>query len=161
MPTPFTRSAPSLPSNGATINGSHTYQERNKEPSQGELLFEQYCSSKGYKAIKIGFDPNKDPIKDFFKINSYLRNLPDYIVETNKGVFVVQVKGTGNIKKKEVEMIPLFMEWYSSKEAPLVYAFCFVGENPKIIYADKVIELYKNSVDKVWKDGVVYRNLGL
>jgi hypothetical protein len=161
MPVTFTRSAPSLPSNGATINGSHTYQERNIKPSQGEMLFEEYCIKKQYKLVKLGFDPHKDPIKDFFKINVLLRNIPDYIVDTGKNVFVVQVKGTANIKKKEVDMIPMFIEWYSTKEAPLVYAFCFVKENPKIVYADRVIELYKNSVDKVWNDGVVYRTLDL
>ena len=63
------------------------------------------------------------------------------------------------VKKKEAEMIPLFLEWYSTKDAPLVYAFCFEGEKPKIIYAEKVIELYKQSVDKKWNDGVIYRSL--
>jgi len=71
----------------------------------------------------------------------------------------VQVKGTANIKKEEVEMIPLFIEQYGSRDVPLVYAFCFAERPPVIMYADKVIELYKNSVDKVWKDGVVYRTL--
>jgi hypothetical protein len=159
MPTPFTRSAPSLPSNGATINGSHTYQERRRTKNLGEQLFEKYCNDKHYTVVRLGFDSEKDPIKEFFKINPLLRNIPDYLVETEKGLFVVQVKGTANIKKKEVEIIPLFLEWYGSKEAPLVYAFCFAERPPVIMYAEKVIELYKNSVDKVWKDGVVYRTL--
>jgi len=159
MPTPFTRSAPSLPSNGATINGSHTYQERSRSKNLGEQLFENYCKEKGYTVVRLGFDSLKDPIKDFFKINPLLRNIPDYLVETEKGTFVIQVKGTANIKKKEVDMIPLFLEWYGSKGAPLVYAFCFAERPPVIMYADKVIELYKNSVDKVWGDGVVYRTL--
>ena len=161
MPTPFTRSAPSLPSNGATINASNTYKDRNKLPSQGEVLFEEYCKQKQYQLIKLGLDPHTDPMDGFSGINPMLRNIPDYIVRTKERIFVVQVKGTANIKKKEVEMIPMFLEWYSSKKAPLVYAFCFVGENPKIMYADKVIELYKNSVDKVWNDGVVYRTLAI
>lgn len=141
------------------MNGSMSYQERNSIKDLGEQLFEQYCEKQGYKAVRLGFDPKKDPIKDFYKINPLLRNIPDYIVETPNGNFVVQVKGTANIKKKEVELIPLFLEWYSSKDAPLVYAFCFAERKPRLIYADQVIELYKNSADKVWGDGVVYRTL--
>lgn len=136
-----------------------SYQKRNSIKDLGEQLFEQYCAKQGYKAVRLGFDPKKDPIKDFYKINPLLRNIPDYIVETPIGNFVVQVKGTANIKKKEVELIPLFLEWYSSKDAPLVYAFCFAERKPRLIYADQVIELYKNSVDKVWGDGVIYRTL--
>ena len=141
------------------MNGSNTYAERNTVPDLGEQLFEEYCKQKGYKVFRLGFDSHKTAIKDFYKINVLLRYIPDYIVETDKGNFIVQVKGTGNIKKKEAEMIPLFLEWYSTKDAPLVYAFCFRGEQPKIIYAEKVIELYKKSYDKKWQDGVVYRSL--
>ena len=141
------------------MNGFNTYAERNTVPDIGEQLFEQYCKEKGYKVFRLGFDSKKTAINNFYKVNPLLRNIPDYLVETDKGNFIVQVKGTGNIKKKEVEMIPLFLEWYSTKDAPLVYAFCFEGEKPKIIYAEKVIELYKQSVDKKWNDGVIYRSL--
>ncbi len=141
------------------MNASHTYYERNKIKDIGEQLFEKYCKEKNYNVVRLGFDSHKDPIKEFFKINPLLRNIPDYVVETEKGLFVVQVKGTSNIKKKEAEMIPLFLEWYGSKVAPLVYAFCFAERPPVIMYAEKVIELYKNSVEKVWGDGVVYRTL--
>jgi hypothetical protein len=141
------------------MNASHTYYERNKIKDIGEQLFEKYCKEKNYNVVRLGFDSHKDPIKEFFKINPLLRNIPDYVVETEKGLFVVQVKGTSNIKKKEAEMIPLFLEWYGSKGAPLVYAFCFAERPPVIMYAEKVIELYKNSVEKVWGDGVVYRTL--
>jgi len=141
------------------MNASHTYYERNKIKDVGEQLFEKYCKEKNYNVVRLGFDSHKDAIKEFFKINPLLRNIPDYVVETDKGLFVVQVKGTSNIKKKEAEMIPLFLEWYGSKGAPLVYAFCFAERPPVIMYAEKVIELYKNSVEKVWGDGVVYRTL--
>jgi hypothetical protein len=141
------------------MNASHTYYERNKIKDVGEQLFEKYCKEKNYNVVRLGFDSHKDTIKDFFKINPLLRNIPDYVVETEKGLFIVQVKGTSNIKKKEAEMIPLFLEWYGSKGAPLVYAFCFAERPPVIMYAEKVIELYKNSVEKVWGDGVVYRTL--
>ena len=58
-------------------------------------------------------------------------------------------------------MIPLFLEWYNSKKASLIYAFCFIGKKPKLIYPEKVIELYQASKDQKWFDGVIYRNLNL
>mgnify|MGYP003349445135 CR=1 FL=1 len=137
MPTPFTRSAPSLPSNGATA--LHTYLKRSRSKNIGEQLFEKYCNEKHYTVVRLGFDSEKDPIKEFFKINPLLRNIPDYLVETDKRLFVVQVKGTANIKKKEIDMIPLFIEWYGTKDVPLVYAFCFAERPPVILYADKEI----------------------
>jgi hypothetical protein len=50
---------------------------------------------------------------------------------------------------------------YGSKEAPLIYAFCFLGQKPKLIYPNKIVELYNKAEDKRWSDGVTYRNLGL
>ena len=91
-----------------------------------------------------------------------IRNLPDYIVNTGKDTFVINVKGTGNFKQSEVNMLPMFMEWFSTKEAPLIYAFCFVHQNPIMVYPDKIIDLYKEAeIDKVWGDGVIYRSLNL
>lgn len=141
------------------MNGSMSFQERNAKASKGEILFEEYCRKKQYDIKRIGFDQTDNQVANFFNLNSMLRNLPDYVVNTGKETFVVMVKGTGNIKKKEIDLIPLFMEWYGSKKAPLVYAFCFEGFIPKLVYPDRVIELYKQSSDKIWKDGVIYRSL--
>lgn len=141
------------------MNGNMSFQERNSRVSKGEMLFEEYCKQKQYQFARLGFDQTNNRVENFYKINPLLRNIPDYIVDTGKETFVVMVKGTGNIKKKEIDLIPLFMEWYGSKKAPLVYAFCFEGFIPKLVYPDRVIELYKQSVDKVWGDGIVYRSL--
>jgi hypothetical protein len=54
------------------------------------------------------------------------------------------------------------MEWFSTKEAPLIYAFCFTEQKPIMVYPDKIIELYKEAgIDKTWQDGVIYRSLNL
>ena len=76
-----------------------------------------------------------------------LRNIPDYFVNTPNGPLVVQVKGSPNFKKKEIDLMPLFLENYSSKGAPLVYAFCFEFCAPKLVYPERLIELYKNTVE--------------
>lgn len=143
------------------LNSNSFYADRTSIKSVGEEIFEQYCQEKSYKYYRLGFDEKNDPIANFSHINAMLRNLPDYVVETPNGLLVVQVKGTGNFKKKEYDLIPLFMEWYSTSKAPLVYAFCFRGEKPRLIYPEKVIELYKASSDQRWSDGVIYRNLNI
>jgi hypothetical protein len=143
------------------MNGSNTYQERQATVNWGEILFERYCVSKNYKYWRLGFDEKNGSISHFFKLNAMIRNLPDFIVETKDATFVVAVKGTANFKEKEVNMLPLFLEWYSSKEAQLVYAFCFKDQAPKLIYPEKIIELYKAEQDKKWDDGVIYRTLKL
>jgi len=141
------------------MNGSNTYAERQSTVNWGEILFERYCVSKGYKYWHIGFDEKNCNISHFYRINPLVRNLPDFLVETKDTTFVVAVKGTANFKEKEVKMLPLFMEWYSSKDAPLVYAFCFRDQVPKLVYPEKIIELYRVEQDKKWDDGVIYRTL--
>lgn len=84
------------------FTGNDSYQDRCSIKSTGESLFELFCQRKGYAFTKLGFDENSDPIKGFANINPMLRNLPDYIMETQKELFVVQVKGTQNFKKKNM-----------------------------------------------------------
>ncbi|MGI9215241.1 MAG: hypothetical protein ACR2HS_06380 [Gammaproteobacteria bacterium] len=56
----------------------------------------------------------------------------------------------------------MFLEWFSSKEAPLVYAFCFANQKPLMVYPEKIIELYKEAgEEKQWSDGVIYKTLKL
>lgn len=142
------------------LNANDSYEKRQSDVNVGEQIFEDYCKKMGYQCVKLGFDEKKDPIRNFSHINPLLRNIPDYLVDTGSSVMVVQVKGTTNFKKKEVDMIPLFMEWYSSSKAPLVYAFCFQDrEKPVLVYPEKLIDLYQKSQDRKWGDGVIYRNL--
>ena len=144
------------------MNGSNNYQERNSVTNIAEELFENYCNQKGYFIRRLGFDEKKDPIPNFYNINPMVRNLPDYYVYTNKLSFLVMVKGTANIKQKEYDLLANFLEWYDSKECRLIYAFCFkTSNNPQLIYPNKLIDLYNESQDKVWHDGVVYRTLDL
>ncbi len=72
------------------MNASHTYYERNKIKDIGEQLFEKYCKEKNYNVVRLGFDSHKDPIKEFFKINPLLRNIPDYVVEIKQGFTLSQ-----------------------------------------------------------------------
>lgn len=141
-------------------NGSETYLQRQAHRNVGEERFEEYCKQHNYKITRLGFDEKNANVEHFYDINPFIRNLPDYLVTTPSGTRLVNVKGTGNIKQKEFEMIPEFKRWYSSSKIPLFYVFAFVSKIV-ILGSDKVIDLYQNSTDKQWHDGVVYRSLKL
>lgn len=142
------------------MNGNQSYAERSSGRNVGEDLFEQYCTTKQVYFKRIGFDEKNNPVPHFYRINPFIRNVPDYLVIHDKGSKLVNVKGTANFKKSEIDMMPLFLEWYSSKECPLLYAFCFNDNNtPTFRTPDQVIQLYQSSVDKQWNDGVIYRTL--
>lgn len=142
------------------MNGSMSYKERNQGINLGEQLFEDYCKARGHTVMRLGFDEKNNQIPNYWNINPAVRNLPDYMVCTKTKTVLVQVKGTANIKKTDIDMIPFFLEWYSSKEVPLYYAFCFAEkEKPLFITPDRVIELYQQESDRQWNDGKIYRTL--
>ena len=141
--------------------GSNTYNERQSKENTAEALFESFCNQKQYRFTRIGFDEKNKSVDHFYRINPYLRNIPDYIVNTGNATFIVNVKGTGNFKQKEIDMIPKFLEYYSTENAPLVYVFCFKDKDPIIISPENILKRYENGYDRRWSDGVVYRNLGL
>lgn len=142
------------------MNGNNSYKDRQSVENTGEQLFEEYCRLRNVKCQRLGFDEKNNPIPFFWQINPLLRNLPDYFVVTSNRAFFVMVKGTCNIKKTEIDLIPLFMEWYATKEVPLYYAFCFKDANkPTFRTPDQVIQLYQQATDKQWSDGKIYRSL--
>lgn len=144
------------------MNGNNSFAERNAGANLGEELFEQYCKEKQVFFKRLGFDEKKQQIPRFWEINPMVRNLPDYFVATNSCSMLVMVKGTANLKQSEVKMIPLFLEWYHSKNCELYYAFCFKGQKkPLFMTPSRVIELYQGATDKQWSDGVIYRTLAL
>ena len=141
-------------------DGNKSYIDRQKLKNVGEELFEIYCKKQGHNFKRLGFDEKNNNIPNFFRLNTLLRNIPDYILNTGDFTYVVNIKGTANFKKSEIDLLPLFLEWYSSKKAPLVYCFCFEGyEKPFTLYPEQIIELYDKEKDKTWNDGVIYRTL--
>ena len=143
--------------------GNHSYAERIHTTNTGEELFESYCESKGFHLVRVGFDQHKATVPNFFSLNVYLRNLPDYVINTENGTYVVNVKGTDNFKQSEYKVLPEFGEWFSSKKAPLVYAFCFKeNDRPILVFPEKIVKLYEEAkTDRQWPDGVIYRCLNI
>jgi hypothetical protein len=144
---------------GGIMNGSNTYSERQKVKNRAEFLFEYYCAEMDYQITRVGFDEKNGNVDNFYYLNPILRNLPDYVVNTTNGTWVVMVKGTANIKQKEIDLLPKLIECFHSEQAKLIYAFCFLGKKPMLIFPQKVESLYRNATDKQWQDGVVYRSL--
>jgi hypothetical protein len=137
------------------------FADRMKEPNKGEILFEAYCKKQGYKFNRIGFNEHTEEIPNFYKLNHLIRNLPDYVVHSLDNTYVVQVKGTDNFKKKEIDLIPLFLEWYHSPKAPLIYAFCLFGNKTIFKTPKEVKELFEQGTDNQWEDKVVFRELNI
>ena len=142
------------------LNASMSYKDRNKGNNFAEDFFVEYC--KDYYIARLGFDEKNNSIPLFYNINPILRNMPDYFVYANKKTFVCNVKGTANIKQKEINILPNIAIAYNSKDCPLIYAFCFKGNKFPIFKSyQEVIDLYMNETNKQWNDGKIYRTLSL
>ena len=142
--------------------GSQDYNERNAVPINiGEELFLEWANKKCSFVTRLGFDEKNRNVDYFYNLNPLLRNIPDFLIINNERAFLVNVKGTGNIKKKEMDLLPKIIETYSTEKAPLVYAFCFRDCEPIFMNTDKLIELFEEAEDKAWSDGVVYRNINV
>ena len=141
------------------MNNTNTYEERQSVPDIGEQLFEQWATEKGYTFNRIGFHSKNASVPNFFKLNRLLRNIPDYVLNTGKKTYVVNVKGTTNIKHKEMRMLEDLILCYSSDNAPLIYAFCFEGQEPILMSTLTLHTRFHIAEDKQWHDGVRYRTI--
>ena len=144
-------------------NSGQAYAQRVKTiKNDGEYLFELFCKQNYCEFQRLGFDEHENSVPNYWRLSNLLRNLPDYVLNAKAKTYVVAVKGTDNFKKKEFDLLPGMVEAFSSDEAPLIYAFCFKeNSSPIWIKPNKIIELYKESQDQKWHDGVIYRNLNL
>jgi hypothetical protein len=138
--------------------GSDDYVKR-QSLQVGEKLFEQWAKDKGYVATVFGSNATDNYIPNFFRLNPILRNSPDYILNTSSKTFVVSVKGTANIKLKEIMLLDQLVAAYSSDKAPLIYAFCFKGHEPVLMSIDTLKQRFAEAENKQWHDGVIYRTI--
>lgn len=144
-----------------TGNAKQSYSERQTVSNTGEDLFIEWASKEKWNIYRLGFDEKNKNVDNFFKLNPLMRNIPDFIVTKKDKIRVINVKGTANIKEKEIKILPKIVEIYSSNNAPLVYAFCFSGRKPIFKKVNEILELWEQGQDSCWHDGVVYRKLNL
>lgn len=142
------------------MNGDNTYQERNSiKHNKGEDIFLDYCKRNNLTIVRLGFDEKNHPVQRFYDLPSFIRNLPDFIVTSEKKLILVNVKGSYNIKEKEFELMDGFEYHYSSANSKVYYAFCVNGQvDWKKL--DTVQEAYRAERQiKEWPDGVRYKTL--
>lgn len=140
------------------MNGNNTYEERNSGVNIGEIKFEAYCDSVGWRWWRLGWDEKNNPVPDFFDLNPHLRNLPDYLIIRPEGKALVNVKGSTSFKKKERENMGLLSR-YTTEKCPFFYVFCLPGLLPIFKTREEIARLYADSKDEIWPDGKVYRVL--
>jgi hypothetical protein len=126
----------------------------------GEVRFIASCNKNGWLYKKLGFDNEKE-IKEFWKLNPIIKNIPDFIIQKENQLFVIQVKGTKNFKEKEYNLIDKFIDAYHSTNAPLLYAFCLLQRDTIFLKPQQVKELYDEGTDDQWQDGVIFRELDI
>tara|TARA_R110000824_G_scaffold62670_1_gene165745 strand:+ start:248 stop:748 length:501 start_codon:yes stop_codon:yes gene_type:complete len=89
-------------------NHQEPYQERNSgKKNDAELYAMQYYKNRKINIIRAGFDIEHGtvPPKLWNNIPKYIRNLPDFIIMSDKGNFFLECKGgTSNVKFKISEL---------------------------------------------------------
>lgn len=125
----------------------------------GEKLFLDWCSKNGWGTHRVGFDEKSGFVRLFYNLGPLMRNLPDFFIEKGDRSFLVNVKGTCNIKQAERKMMPSFVSSFSSPLSPLVYAFCFSDHDVIFCTSEDVMEKYDKAEDRMWPDGVIYRSI--
>ena len=144
-----------------TGNAKQSYLERQAVTNTGEDIFIEWAIKEKWNICRLGFDEKNKNVDNFFKLNPLIRNIPDFIVTKKDKIRVINVKGTANIKEKEIKILPKIVEIYSSFDAPLVYAFCFAGRKPIFKKVNEILELWEQGQNQSWHDGVIYRKLNL
>ena len=146
------------------MNGDNTYQERNSiNHNRGEDIFLDYCQQHNLEVHRLGFDEKNAPVREFFNLSRFIRNLPDFIVTSDKKITLVNVKGSLNFKQKEYDLLEGFGHLYETEHCKLYYCFAL----PNMMQWKSltgVVEAYENAGkenEHTWPDGVVYRRLRL
>lgn len=141
------------------MNNTNSYADRQSVIDIGEQMFLDWATQKNWTVNRIGFDSKNDSVPNFFRLNQVIRNLPDFILNTESKTYVVNVKGTLNIKLKEINMLDKLIEAYSNGTAPLIYAFCLKGQEPILMSTETLQSRFNLAANKTWHDGVVYRTI--
>ena len=143
------------------MNNTNSYAERQSVIDIGEIMFIDWATQKNWTVNRVGFDSKNDSVPNFFRLNEVLRNIPDFIVNTETKTYVVNVKGTLNIKLKEINMLDKLESAYSSNSAPLIYAFCLKQQEPVLMSIETLRLRFSLAENKQWHDGVIYRTITL
>ena len=141
-------------------NGNATYAERNAiTVNIGEERFLEYCAAKGVTVRRLGFDEKHGKVARFFDLPDAVRLLPDFLVESENSVYLVEVKGSANFKQRDYQRIDWMTEQFVNDRTELWFVFAL--PNGRVwLRPGQVKHLYETSVkEATWPDGVTYRTL--
>lgn len=137
-----------------------TYENR-CEGRVGEDVFESYCTNKGIKFFRTGFDEKEDQIKKFWLVHPALRHIPDYLIENKTGdPSWIHVKGTPRIKLNDLFAYYQFDQMFKG-ECGFYLAFCFRGQDPTFMTMESLQARLTGLTVKEWDDGKQYVHLPL
>lgn len=140
--------------------GKHTYIERQDCTDSGEVLFENYCETKGIKYHRVGFDSHLNPVANFWKVHPTIRSLPDYLVEIDDDLAWCQVKGSNNLKLHDFVEYSNFDNLFSH-QCDFYVVFCFKDSKPIFRTMKDIANSIVGKEIKQWHDGVKYISVPL
>jgi hypothetical protein len=101
---------------------------------------------------EIGFDSKNDkiPFEKWFKVPSFIRNLPDMFVITNRFSFL-EIKGCKNTVKIKFEDYINYVKWDSI--APLMFfIYSTTKDKMYLLHMKNIDYLYRDSDQGIYKD---------
>ena len=144
---------------GRDGGGDETFAERNAHPEdRGAELFRKWCDSKGYRCYRIGADPKDGKIPRYWELPEVVRFLPDFVLDRKGKLWLIEVKGSPNLKTKEYEKLADRESMYRPNYR---YAICWQGRIAVMTTADVASRYERSSVVGRWGDGKEYRELDL
>jgi hypothetical protein len=139
--------------------GDETFAERNAhKEDRGAELFRKWCDSKGYRCYRIGADPKDGKIPRYWELPEVVRYLPDFVLDRKRKNWLIEVKGSPNLKTEEYEKLTRRESMYGPNYR---YAICWQGRIAVLTTGDVALRYEQSSVVGRWGDGKKYRELDL
>lgn len=141
-------------------NGHASYAERNAiSTNVGEERFLEYCARKNVVVRRLGFDEKHGKLARFFSLPDTIRLLPDFVVENDDRIVLVEVKGSANFKRRDYDRIDWLVEQFTNARTVLWFVFA-LPDGLVWVKPDQVKGLFDESMAHgVWPDGVEFRTL--
>lgn len=141
-------------------NGNASFDDRNSiSTNVGEERFLEYCAKKNVTVRRLGFDEKHGKLARFYSLPDSIRLLPDFVVENDDRIVLVEVKGSANFKQRDYNRIDWLVQNFTNASTVLWFVFALPDG---LIWAKpgQVKKMFEGSTSHgVWPDGVQYRFL--
>ena len=126
------------------MNNTETFEERNKSGIDiADDKCVEYLNRNNIKYERTGFDcRDKVGIKDFVKINPYLRAMPDFVVFRQEAIFI-ECKGFNGTLKLKMGDVDAYKYWDKFQKVWFFFYDCS-SNKPYILSLDRINEVLDN-----------------